>query len=127
MTLLPSAGRVPEWSVRDRLRKAREDAFPDMEKLDFAQLIGLGKNIVTAYEGRNGTREENMKDLVLRRWAEVTSVDFGWLKYGEPGEGDPEGGPSQGRYVGPTGIEPMTSTVEYGRLAPVTDLIPRAA
>lgn len=24
--------------------------------------------------------------------------------------------------VGPTGLEPMTSTVEYGRLAPVTEL-----
>lgn len=106
-------GRVLEFGVRDRLRLAREDAYPTMDKVEFStRILGVGKNMVTAYESKThtGTREENMKDMVLRRWAEVCEVNFEWLKYG----------------VGAVHTGPETPTTDYGFKGSVIELPTRA-
>lgn len=87
MTLITETERVLTFGIRDRLRLAREEAYPGMDKADFSQqILHAGKNIATAYESKSGTgtREENMKDLILAAWARECHVSLYWLKYGEP-------------------------------------------
>lgn len=86
MTILGETATAPfKVGIRDRLRIAREDAYPTMDKVDFSKnVLRMGKNIATAYESKTGTgtREENMKDMVLQTWADKCGVSFDALKYG---------------------------------------------
>lgn len=105
MTFLTDAGNEPagiKITVRHRLRIAREEMYPDLPIATFSKdVLGVGKNMAAAYESKNGTRIENMKDMVLRRWAEVCGVSLEWLK-----EDGPDGTPGEG--VHPPGLEPGT-------------------
>jgi hypothetical protein len=106
------AGRVLSFGIRDRLRLAREDAFPELEKTEFSSVIlGAGKNLATSYESKSGTRIENMKDMILRIWAERCDVDFIWLKFGDASEPAATNVEPQRTLVHPPGLEPGTHWV----------------
>ena len=82
-----TAGRVPGWTIFDRLRKAREDAGLSQQQL--ADLLESPRATVSNWE--NG--RSNPRPLVLRAWAMATGVDRTWLETGEaPHPAGPDGG-----------------------------------
>lgn len=68
----PSANR-PEWTLGDRLRKAREFAKLDQDEL--GQLIGLSRQSVSNYE-----RDRGHRDRTVALWAKVCGVDLKWIR-----------------------------------------------
>jgi transcriptional regulator with XRE-family HTH domain len=86
MSELMLEGVTPEWTLTDRLRKAREHRGLDQAQL--AELIGVHRRSVVNYElGRTQPRRPQ-----LIAWALATGVALDWL------EGD----------VRPKGFEPLT-------------------
>ncbi|MGH3283231.1 MAG: helix-turn-helix domain-containing protein [Streptosporangiaceae bacterium] len=67
---------VPEWSVGDRLRKARLHA--GLEQTELAAQIGISRASVVNYE-HGHTRPPRP---VLLSWALCTGTDLGWLAGG---------------------------------------------
>lgn len=84
MTIDVNAGQVPEWTVGDRLRKARE--VTGLTQKSFAERIDVGHRTVTNYE--NNAVEPRM--IVLKQWALLSGVPLGWIITGEapPPSGD---------------------------------------
>ena len=79
-----STGRVPRWTVGDRLRKSREVAHLGVEEM--ATKIGRTRNSVTRYE-RSNTVDVN----VVRSYSAITNTPMEWLLTGfgpEDGGGD---------------------------------------
>lgn len=64
---------VPEFTLGDRLRKAREVA--DLDQAQLAAELGISRNSVVNYEA-DRTR---IKRPVLVSWALRTGVDLAWL------------------------------------------------
>lgn len=80
------AGRVPEWTLADRLRKARDDAA--MKQTELAAETGIARSSIVNYEsGKSVPRRP-----ALASWAFACGVDFEWLAYGTT----PDHGPDQG-------------------------------
>ncbi|WP_082156361.1 helix-turn-helix domain-containing protein [Cellulomonas sp. A375-1] len=80
-------GVVPQWTIGDRLRKAREAA--GVSTAEFAEAIGVSRNTVTNYE--RGHVEP--RPGALRLWALRTGVPLAWLQTGEnPRPVTPDGG-----------------------------------
>lgn len=76
----------PEWTLTDRLRKAREVAGLDQAEL--AELIGVGRTSISNYEKAVSTP----KRPVILSWALATGVPVEWLASGitpEPGPNEP--------------------------------------
>lgn len=73
MTLMPAPGTVPEWTVGDRLRKARETAGLTQQEL--AAEIGVSHRSITNYE----SDRSSPKRPVLVTWAMRTGVDLSWI------------------------------------------------
>lgn len=91
MSTTEAVGGVPEWTIADRLRKARETAH--LSQAELAQAIGISRRSVTNYEA--GTTLPRRP--VLLSWAMVTGVRREWLAYGViPDSPSPDGGPEQG-------------------------------
>lgn len=99
MSTQPS-GVVPQWTIADRLRKARE--VTGMDQRQFADHIGISRNTVTNYETGKTTR---FSRPMLAAWAMATGVRLDWLEGNEgpnsgpgtkqgPPSGEPEGGPT---------------------------------
>lgn len=82
MSIQPAAG-VPQWTLGDRLRKARESA--GLEQTELAQSLGASrKTIGNAERGQHQPR----RSLVMA-WALATNVPVRWLMTGEsPSSGD---------------------------------------
>jgi transcriptional regulator with XRE-family HTH domain len=70
-----TAPSIPQWTLGDRLRKAREHA--GMDQLELANRIGISRNTVSNYELGNGTRAP--KVVVLRAWAHECGVPYEWV------------------------------------------------
>lgn len=85
-TALTQGGRIPEWTLGDRLRKAREAAGLEMQEL--AQLIGVARNTVSNAERGKVTPRQ----IVLNQWSLATGVPVQWLQHGETPSGGPGGG-----------------------------------
>jgi transcriptional regulator with XRE-family HTH domain len=74
MTVTPLDGEVvPEWTLADRLRKARLHA--GLEQADLAREIGIGRSTIVNYEA--GKTEPSRP--VLLSWALRCGVSFEWL------------------------------------------------
>lgn len=71
---------IPQWTLGDRLRKAREHA--GMEQGELAVRIGISRGTVSNYELGRGTRPP--KVVVLRAWAYECGVPYEWLTAGAP-------------------------------------------
>jgi len=66
-------GKIPVWTLSDKLRKARLEA--GLEQAELASEIGISRNTVTNYEaGRTEPRRP-----VLLAWAMRTGVALDWL------------------------------------------------
>lgn len=67
--------QVPEWTVADRLLKARR--WAGVPQQEMAAYLGVSRQALTRYE--NG---QNVKIGTLRLWALRCGVSFDWLRYG---------------------------------------------
>lgn len=102
-TPAPGPLRIPEFSVAERLRKAREDA--DLTQMQLAELTGIGVRTIIKYEnGRQPVKSRG--HYVLWEWA--TRVPAEWLETGQWGNGNGPG--------------PKTVTSDY--IAPIRVLKP---
>jgi transcriptional regulator with XRE-family HTH domain len=81
-----SAGRVPEFTLGDRLQKARETL--GLNTRDFAELIGVSQKTVT--DAENDHRRP--RRIMLNAWSLATGVSRQWLETGEAPAND-DGGP----------------------------------
>lgn len=82
MTIQTATRIHPEFTIGDRLRKARSLLGPDMDVRRFSELIETSKNTVTNYELEK-TDPEKMKPIIIKAWAMATGVDYNWLMYGK--------------------------------------------
>ena len=94
-----TGGVVPDWTLSDRLRKARE--FANLSQGELAEAVDLSPRAVGNYEaGRRVPRRP-----AILAWSAATGVSMFWLENGEsPPSGD-DGGPVS---VRPKGFEPLT-------------------
>lgn len=106
MSELVHPGTIPEFTIGDRLRKARE--LTGLEQGPFADELGIARGTVGNYEhGRVAPRK-----VVLKAWAMRTGVPFEWLATGvAPTQEGPGPGVNQdlGRPAPPAGLEPESS------------------
>lgn len=84
MTTSLSAGRVPAWTLADRLRKARETT--GMSQAELAERMGVARSTVARSEQTGSARRQT-----LLTWAFATGVDLGWLETGEAPSPDGDG------------------------------------
>jgi transcriptional regulator with XRE-family HTH domain len=78
---ITNATRAPEFTIGDRLRKAREMA--GFDKLQFAEELGIHRDTIARYEA--GTA--GYKKMVLMAWASATGVELDWIKGEVDGDG----------------------------------------
>lgn len=67
-------GQVPEWTIADRLRKARE--LTGLDQTEFADTIGISRKTVSNYE-RDSDRRHIRAFMIA--WALGAGVDYDWL------------------------------------------------
>lgn len=69
-------GNVPDWTLADRLRKAREVA--GLNTIELASELGISRHSISNYErGKYAPSRP-----VVQVWALRTGVDLEWLTYG---------------------------------------------
>lgn len=74
MTAQHETGSDPQWTLGDRLRKARESA--GMSSSDMAATLDVSRNTIGNYEsGRT-----HPATLAIRAWALATGVREEWLR-----------------------------------------------
>ena len=74
---------IPEFTVADRLRKARECA--GLDQSEFARVAEISRTTVINYEhGRRVPRA-----VYLRAWSIASGVDLSWLVTGHGDDGEP--------------------------------------
>lgn len=79
------AGIIPEWTMADRLRKARE--VSDLDQTELAQRIDVSRQTISNYEsGRVAPRK-----IVLKQWALATGVPLEWIETGHAPTGNDDG------------------------------------
>jgi DNA-binding XRE family transcriptional regulator len=79
---ISSPGEVPEWTLGDRLYKARKRANGGngWSQQELADAIGISRNSVSRYED-----DEYVPSIgILVNWAMATGVDSDWLVGGSP-------------------------------------------
>lgn len=90
---VPQAWKAPQWTITDRLRKARESA--GMTQAELADAIGIGLRTVSNYEKPDHPGER--KRPFVAQWALATGTWIDWLWDGvEPPEEGPDGGSTLG-------------------------------
>jgi len=92
---------IPEWTLGDRLRKAR--MMTGMTVAEFAERIGVSDRTINNAEGDRRT----VRKITLNAWALATGVSARWLA---TGEGQPTTTP-------PNGGQPTTPDDALRRLA----------
>ena len=73
-------GTVPEWTLADRLRKAREHA--GLKQTELAALTGISRASIVNYESGRSVPSRP----VMLSWAFTCGVDLAWLA-GDPSIG----------------------------------------
>lgn len=98
-TSIHTAGAVPEFELKHRVKLAREYAGLSQEEL--ADETGLSRGGIAKIErGESATRRSSITLIAF-----ATGVDRDWLEYGETPAPDNPGG---GDVVRHQGIEPRT-------------------
>lgn len=99
MTNLPNlSGFIPQWSLADRIRKAREYAGQSQSEL--SELAGYSRaTIANIEQGKSTARRGQLIAIAF-----ATGVDLNWLETGNT----PAGDPGEGGAVGHQGLEPRT-------------------
>ena len=80
-----SIGVVPEWTLGDRLRKARERT--GLGQKEFAEQLGVSRNTVSNAE--NGSVD--VRRITVNAWSVATDVSIDWLMTGEGSSTPPDG------------------------------------
>jgi transcriptional regulator with XRE-family HTH domain len=75
--------RLPEWTLGDRLVKARREG--QVKQADMADHLQRSRAAISDYE--NDVRQPSLADLA--RWADLCRVPLGWLIGIDPGEPAP--------------------------------------
>ena len=99
-------GVIPEFTLGDRLRKARE--LTGLDQGDFAAEIGVSRNSVSNAE-TGATRPIR---VTLRAWSMRTGVPIEWLLTGQAP--DPHGG---GHGWAPWGSNPQPADYGYAQVS----------
>lgn len=86
MTTQTHGDLIPDWTLGDRLRKAR--ALTGLGVEEFSELALVSKKTINNYEADRVTP----RPLALARWAQVTGVSEEWLKTGSRKAGGGDGG-----------------------------------
>lgn len=83
----PWGGRVPYWSIGDRMRKARESA--GLSQTELSEAAGISRKTISRIEAEG----MEPKRAYLIAWSFATGVALEWLETGEsPRPVDPDGG-----------------------------------
>ena len=98
-TSIHLAGAVPNWTLSDRVRKAREHS--GLKQAELAERVGMARTSLARIE--QGKTDPRRTTLIAIAFA--TGVDLGWLQNGETPAPDTPGG---GEVVRHQGIEPRT-------------------
>ncbi len=77
---VPPGMVVPEWTIGDRMRKAREHAR--LSQAQMARELGVGRTSIVAYETDVDDRRRP-KRPVVRAWSFRTGVPYEWLCHGD--------------------------------------------
>ncbi len=72
-----AAGHIPQWTVGDRMRKAREDAR--LNQSDLAGKVEIARSSIVNYE----TDRRMVSRPVLIAWSLATGVPYEWLCHGD--------------------------------------------
>lgn len=83
---------MPEWTIGDRLRKARESR--GFDQAGFAAETGISRGTISNYE--RGTTNA-YKPVYMRAWAMATAVSLEWLETGVGGTGPSPTPPGAGK------------------------------
>lgn len=67
---------VPEFTIHDRLRKARE--FAGLEQAELAERMGVSRGTI----GNNEAGKVSVRPITIKAWALATGVDAHWLETG---------------------------------------------
>lgn len=98
MTIDADFGTIPQFTMGDRLRKARE--LTDLDREQFAAELGVSRQTV----GNAELDRVKPRKIMLRAWALRTGVPLVWLETGEAPRPSDEGP----RVVRHQGLEPRT-------------------
>ena len=98
-TSIQLGGQVPNWTIADRVRKARE--FAGLKQLELAESVGMARTSLARIE--QGKSTPRRTTLIAISFA--TGVSLEWLENGETPAPDSPGG---GDVVRHQGIEPRT-------------------
>lgn len=91
MSTAQSPNDIPQWTVPDRLRKAREHAGLSQDAI--ATALDVTRKTIGNYEnGRTAPRR-----TVLIAWAMATGVPIEWILTGETPDSGPDGPGELGR------------------------------
>lgn len=71
-------GYVPEWTLGERMAKARREA--SVGRQEMADEIGVGVRTLERYE----SDVTKPKDGLLKTWALRCGVHYHWLRFGTP-------------------------------------------
>lgn len=77
---------VPEFTIHDRLRKAREIA--GLEQAELAERMGVSRGTI----GNNEAGKVNVRPITIKAWALATGVDVRWLETGRATISPDDGG-----------------------------------
>lgn len=98
-TSIQLGGQVPNWTIADRVRKARE--FAGLKQLELAESVGMARTSLARIEqGKSSPRRTTLIAISF-----ATGVSLEWLENGETPAPDSPGG---GDVVRHQGIEPRT-------------------
>ncbi len=71
---------VLDWTLGDRLRKAREHA--GLHQKDMAKAFGVTAKAISNWEHGRGSPRGDQGEL-CEKWGKLTGVDAGWLMSGK--------------------------------------------
>lgn len=86
MTANPERGDRPQFTIHDRLRKARE--WAELEQSELAERIEVDRGSISNYETG---KTQRLKSPVIKRWALACEVDLDWIRTGETTPDTPDG------------------------------------
>ncbi|WP_083288023.1 helix-turn-helix transcriptional regulator, partial [Dermabacter sp. HMSC06F07] len=99
MSIQPTAGAVPEITLAQRLRIARE--FAGLEQTELSERAQISRATISASERGRSVPSRS----VLTLWAFACGVDRDWLRTGHKNTPSPDG---EGVEARPEGFEPPT-------------------
>lgn len=75
LTETAATGVIPEWSLGERLAKARHHAGLSQEAM--ADQMHVSASAIAAWETNRNSPRGFM--AVMQQWADITGVDLGWI------------------------------------------------